>query len=77
MKIYFDNFEKFILLTTKYNTMRVYRVLFRHLKVMAQSQKNTYMYEKYYKDEKLLKEHIKILEEQGFVRVKEIKEWEG
>ncbi|RLF35173.1 MAG: hypothetical protein DRN03_05615 [Thermoplasmata archaeon] len=77
MFIEFDNFRNFLLVSTKYNTFRVYRVVYRTLEALAQSQKNTYFYSKYYENEKELKEHVRILEENNFLRVKEIKRWEG
>ena len=73
----FDDLENFLKVVLRYNTFRVYRVLFNSIEALAQSQKNTYYLFITVGNKKELERIVKKLEKNGFIRVKEIKRWEG
>lgn len=81
MFIEFKNLEDFLKVATRYNTLRVFRVVKQgdkyEIECLAQSIKNTYYL--YLKElgESETKQIINTLLKYDFIEVKEIRRWEG
>ena len=81
MFIEFKSLEDFLKVATRYNTLRVYRVIKQgdkyEIECLAQSIKNTYyLYLKELNEDKM-KAIVNTLLKYDFIEVKEIRRWEG